>query len=333
MVLTFNDQHFYQHTTILKTTKMRAKKPDNQPDIPNIDIAGSFKNKRNSGHGSTDIHIDSLHNLSDIFGRDMHPHRHDGYYQLHILNTGAVSAKLGERFYRGTAPLFYFTPPAVPHSFRLDEAATGMVLTVRRELIHRLVSGSDDAALQKRFAQPVFIQLNAFGGELAKEADRLPRLMEHLVEEYSETWPGRKHTLPALVNLVLVCIFRLSNLPERTTPLRQTDLNIFQLFNALIDTHFRSHWPLDNYISALSVSHSRLADICNRLAAHPPKSLVHARQIEEAKWQLIYTTSAINSIADDLGFKDPAYFCRFFTKHTGLPPSDFRRRALGSSNS
>ncbi len=155
--------------------------------------------------------------------------------------------------------------------------------------------------------------------------------MENLVDEYFDERPGRKHTLPALTNLVLVCVFRLSNLPERTSPLRQTDLNVFQLFNELIDSHFRAHWSLDNYIAVLNVSHSRLAYICHRLAAKPPKSLVHARQMEEAKWQLIYTTQAINKISDDMGFKDPAYFCRFFTKHAGLPPSDFRCRALGNN--
>lgn len=299
-----------------------------QQHIPNIDIAGTFE----EGKGPADIHIDSLHNLSDIFGRDMHPHRHDSHYQLHILNTGSATVQLGDRSYQGVAPLFYFTPPAVPHSFCLDEQATGMVLTVRREVIHRMVTGTDDAALQKRFAQPVFVQLNAFAGELAKDATRLPVFMEQLVEEYVENKPGQKYTLPALVHLVLVCVFRLSNLPERTTPLRQTDLNVFQSFNELVDDNFRLQWSLDNYIAALNVSHSRLADICNRLATRPPKSLVHLRQIEEAKWQLIYTTRAVNLIADDLGFKDPAYFSRFFTKHTHLSPSDFRRRALGSGS-
>ena len=53
-------------------------------------------------------------------------------------------------------------------------------------------------------------------------------------------------------------------------------------------------------------THGRLADICQRLTGSSPKKLVYERQIQEAKWKLIYTTTAINAICDHLGFKDPA---------------------------
>ncbi len=293
-------------------------------DIPNIDIGQTYDTR----YEGADIHIDYLHNLSNFFGRDMPAHRHDRFYQLHFLKTGRVTVQLGEQNFAGDAPLFYFTPPAVPHSFQLDDETSGLVLTVRREVVHRMISGADEAVLAQRFAVPVFKELKAVAQGLTREAQRLPRLLELLAEEFYERRPGSRHTLPALANLVLVSVFRLSRLPERTAPLGQVEMSIFQAFTTLIDSHYRDHWSLATYARALNVTQARLAEICRRLAGVAPKSLVYEKQVEEAKWQLIYATTAINVISDELGFRDPAYFSRFFTRHTGLSPREFRRQVL-----
>ena len=294
------------------------------PNIPNIDIGQAYDTR----FEGADIHIDSLHNLSDFFGRDMPAHRHDRFYQIHWLETGKVDVQLGDQHYQGRGPLFYFTPPAVPHSFKLDAEVVGLVLTVRRELVNRLLFGSDNSEMQQHFSVPVFVELNAVAGKLAREAENFPTLFTFLADEFFGNAPGRRHTLPALVDLVLVNIFRLSEIPERATPLGQEELKIFTAFNALVDKNYLHHWRLEDYCTVLNVTQSRLADICRRLSGIAPKGLVFQRQIEEARWQLIYTTTAINIIAIEMGFKDPAYFCRFFTKHTGLSPREFRRQAL-----
>ncbi|MCR8924266.1 4-hydroxyphenylacetate catabolism regulatory protein HpaA [Dasania sp. GY-MA-18] len=298
--------------------------PSKPPLIPNIDIGKTYDQR----YKGADIHVDTLANLADFFGADMPGHRHDRFYQIHWLKSGAVKVQLGEQSYSGSAPLFYFTPPAIPHSFQLDAQPAGLVLTVRREVVHRLVSGNEDAALERRFTVPVFSELHAVAGSLAKEAKRFEQLMEMLAEEFFERRPGRKHTLPALVNLVLVCVFRLSQLPARQLESGHEEMKIFQSFHELIEKNYKKHWPLSEYAAALNVSPSRLADICRRLSGGSSKSLVYERQIEEAKWQLIYTAESINVISDELGFKDPAYFCRFFTKKTGSSPREFRRRIL-----
>tara|TARA_R110002110_G_scaffold406421_1_gene626555 strand:- start:404587 stop:405501 length:915 start_codon:yes stop_codon:yes gene_type:complete len=294
------------------------------PEIPNIDIGKSY----DSRFRGADIHVDSLHNLSEFFGKDMPPHRHDQYYQVHWVRCGSASVQLGEQSYSGVAPLFFFTPPAIPHSFQLDENADGLVLTARRELINRMVTGSGEDALEKRFSTPAFYELDAVVGRRMRDARNLQTLIELLGDEFFDERPGRKHTLPALVNLLMVSIFRISELPDRSASLRQVDLEIFAAFNKLVDAHFTEHWPLQRYTAILNVTPGRLADICQRLTGSSPKKLVYERQIQEAKWELIYTTTAISVICDRLGFKDAAYFCRFFSRHTGFSPREFRHRAL-----
>jgi AraC family transcriptional activator of pobA len=52
--------------------------------------------------------------------------------------------------------------------------------------------------------------------------------------------------------------------------------------------------------------------------------IVHRRLLVEAERQLRYTSMSISQVAWHLGFKDPGYFSRFFTRARGASPRTFR---------
>ncbi len=54
-------------------------------------------------------------------------------------------------------------------------------------------------------------------------------------------------------------------------------------------------------------------------------SFIHGQKIEEAKRMVMETDEFIDDISDKLGFSSANYFGKFFMKHTGMTPSDFRR--------
>ena len=45
----------------------------------------------------------------------------------------------------------------------------------------------------------------------------------------------------------------------------------------------------------------------------------------EAKRALKYNTENVKEIAYDLGFEDPAYFSRLFSKEEGMTPLEYRK--------
>ncbi len=61
-----------------------------------------------------------------------------------------------------------------------------------------------------------------------------------------------------------------------------------------------------------------------RYSGMSPVSYRQFSQVENAKRMLSFTTLSINSIAENLGFSDTAYFCRLFKKNTGLTPTEYR---------
>ncbi|WP_416233200.1 helix-turn-helix domain-containing protein [Castellaniella sp.] len=53
--------------------------------------------------------------------------------------------------------------------------------------------------------------------------------------------------------------------------------------------------------------------------------------MQEAKRLLLHSGQSVSQICFALGFRDPAYFSRFFRHHVGMPPSDyFSRRVIAT---
>lgn len=51
---------------------------------------------------------------------------------------------------------------------------------------------------------------------------------------------------------------------------------------------------------------------------------LHTEKIEQAKRRLTETDSPLRELSDDLGFSSVYYFSRFFLKHTGVTPGEYR---------
>ena len=54
-------------------------------------------------------------------------------------------------------------------------------------------------------------------------------------------------------------------------------------------------------------------------------------RLDKAKELLCETTLPIGEIADQLGFRDPYYFARFFKAKTGMTAGEYRQTASGVS--
>jgi AraC family 4-hydroxyphenylacetate 3-monooxygenase operon regulatory protein len=106
-------------------------------------------------------------------------------------------------------------------------------------------------------------------------------------------------------------------------------LRIFHRFNELIEDHYLLHWPLSAYAEHIGVTEARLNDVCRRIADLPSKRLVLERLMQEARRLLLFTGSSANEICYQLGFKDPAYFSRFFQRYAQMTPGEYRLRQSG----
>lgn len=74
----------------------------------------------------------------------------------------------------------------------------------------------------------------------------------------------------------------------------------------------------------LAVSRDTLADAVRRLTGLTPTDFVTRHRLERAKVLLSVTDLTVARVARDVGYADPAYFTRLFTRHVGVSPRAFR---------
>lgn len=296
--------------------------------IPDIHI-GRVYDQRDP---ECEIHYETFGRLAEFFGRNTPPHRHYCFFQVHLLTRGSIRLNLDGQVYYGQAPLIIFTPPTSPHSFYSEEDTDGHVLTVRQEVVrgwYKAMPGQWPEALLR---EPAFLELSRLPAECAGDFESMVASVELLQREFGRDAKGHLVLLLALGESAFIHLSRLLLAREPVTAQRaerSEDLRVFLNFCDLVEAHFRDHLMLSEYAGRLSVTEARLNDICRRMADRPSKEVVHERLLQEAQRLLRYSAVPITEICYQLGFADPAYFSRFFTKRTGVPPSQFRREGLG----
>jgi AraC family 4-hydroxyphenylacetate 3-monooxygenase operon regulatory protein len=291
--------------------------------IPDIHI-GRVYDQRDP---ECEIHYETFGRLADFFGRNTPAHRHYCFFQVHLLLRGSIRLNLDGQVYFGNAPLLIFTPPTIPHSFYSEEDTDGHVLTVRQEVVrawYRAMPGQWPDSLLREAA---CFELASLPEAAADDFAALVQGVELLQREFSRDAKGHSALLLALGQSIFIHLSRLLLCQEPAAaqrPERSEDLRLFLNFCDLVEAHFRDHLTLSEYAGRLSVTEARLNDICRRMAERPSKEVVHERLLQEARRLLRYSAVPVSEISYQLGFADPAYFSRFFTKRTGMPPSQFR---------
>ncbi|MBL0740037.1 helix-turn-helix domain-containing protein [Chryseolinea lacunae] len=103
------------------------------------------------------------------------------------------------------------------------------------------------------------------------------------------------------------------------------DAEFLRRFSQLIETHYKQQHQVADYAALLNITPKALNQRVSRFRNTSPHDLIKERILLEAKRMLIYTDHSIKEIAFDLGYEDPAYFNRMFSKETGLVPTEFRK--------
>ena len=92
----------------------------------------------------------------------------------------------------------------------------------------------------------------------------------------------------------------------------------------LVEENFRIQHKPAFYANKLNVTVKALSNATSRYYGKPLSSIISEKLVLNAKWTLLHTNTQVKQIAADLGFADEYYFSRFFKKHIGLSPKQFR---------
>lgn len=267
------------------------------------------------------LHIEEIASRSRLYRWEIAPHLHRGLHQVVWLQHGSVRCDLDELRQRVQAPAAIVVPASVVHGFHFAPATQGWVLTLEpRNLVEG--SGADaGASFETLFARAAVLALEAG----AADVQRIEPLLRALDAEYRVPGAGPN---PVPVWLARAVVWRLAavrlQLEHGADPHRRA--NLFGRLVHLIEQHHLEHWSIGRYAERLGATPERLNRLARAEAGCSALELVHERVTREACRRLLYIAAPVSKLAFELGFDDPAYFCRFFKRRVGMSPSAYRRQ-------
>jgi AraC family transcriptional activator of pobA len=268
------------------------------------------------------IHVETIASRSSIHDWTIRAHRHRNLFQILLIEQGGGEMTFEAARLPFAAPAAILVPAAVAHGFRFQPNVTrGWVLSFTEDAAGLLADRAGEALSRLRAlaVQPIV--------PIAEDAERsrLSALCAELFEESSLAREGHRLAMRGLLALIAIGVARLAASRARTgsVTLQPADATVARL-RALVDEFFRKERQLGFYAEQLGMTIDRLNDHVKRATGVTAGHLVRQRVLSEAKRQLVFTAQPIQDIADELAFSDPSHFARFFRKHTGTTPHEFR---------
>lgn len=271
------------------------------------------------------LHIEDIQSRSSKYLWKIASHRHMGLSQCLFVAKGPVEARLEAERSRSFGPLVILIPAGTIHGFKFGADTDGHVLTFDLDRLLSAASAAPQAAIQALFSAPRVAPLDH---DLAF-AERLRRLVETLAAEFRQPDSQHSPVCTWLASSVLGLLAHAIGHPDTVESWRSPEALKLWQFKAHIEANYARHWPVERYARELKMSETSLNRLCRRLAGVTAFHLIQERVALEARRRLMYLAVSINSISAELGFKDPAYFSRFFRRHCGVAPHEFRRGQAG----
>ncbi len=98
----------------------------------------------------------------------------------------------------------------------------------------------------------------------------------------------------------------------------------FKQFMYYLREHYRQERKIGFYADKVCVSAKYLSSIVRSVSGHGPSYWIDECVITEAKNLLKFSSMTIQEISNDLHFPTQSYFGRYFKKHTGMSPREYR---------
>ena len=266
------------------------------------------------------LHIEDIQSRSRKYLWKIGSHRHAGLCQCVYVTAGPVVVDLDGARAEVAGPTVLIIPAGAVHGFGFHADSQGYVLTINLDRLLSMASSLHQAPIAALFSVPRVISLA--GGPVL--AARAAGLFGNLIQEFRQPEsPG-----PQVGWLACSVLWILSSGTNPTTAMQSPDgyeLDRLRRFRLLVETHYQKHWPVKRYARQLALSESSLNRICRNFTSGTAFDIVQQRLALEARRRLVYVLGSVAGVAAELGFKDPAYFCRFFRRHAGVSPTEYRR--------
>lgn len=246
------------------------------------------------------------------------PHNHDFYLLLYVTQGGGTH-RIDFKNYPVKPNSFFLMTPGQVHSWNLDEGTDGFIVFFERSFYQMNL---DNNSL---FDFPFFNTLQADPLILLPPDEHTIRFI--ITEMHKEFKASSERVdlrlLRSYLDILLLKLARnysgnyLGDFANSATQkIRKLEL--------LIDQHYIDLKQPSDYADLLHISPAYLNSICKKTIGQTLTELISNRLILEAKRLFSYSDLTVKQIGEQLNFSSASYFVRFFKKHEGQSPEQFK---------
>jgi AraC family transcriptional activator of pobA len=266
--------------------------------------------------GENFVHVEALDDRSRPSDWTIKPHAHAELCHIFLITAGGGRMRADGREMQFGSPCMLVIPATTVHGFAWTEETCGTVITMATRYVA-------DLAHHETALIGVFDNARAltFG---ASDTAIIERLVDDLMRELGWSAPGHRAAVDATLLLLLVTALRNATIEAAPSATPGHHPAMVARLRQRIEQRFRLRESVADHAIALGVSETALRVACAKVASTSPAQILDQRALLEARRSLLYSDLSVAEIGYSLGFSDPAYFSRFFVKHTGTSPKRYR---------
>jgi AraC family transcriptional regulator, transcriptional activator of pobA len=249
------------------------------------------------------------------------PHR-QSQFVIAFFTKGKGEVKIGKTKVEITKQTLLIIPGQTLNSGVHSEDTHGYVLIFNLKFF-----------LNENFPVQHLQKLDLFRAELipyvytgVTQARSLQAIFENILDERMHERINKNEMITLKILELLISCERLfkkgEKLARRTMPL------VLIEFIDLIQKHYPEYHSVTFYAQKLHVHPNTLNSLCKRHLLQAAKSTIALKLITEAGSLLNNTTLSVKEVAYELGFQSASHFFRFFKRHTGNSPLQYRNLHL-----
>jgi len=251
------------------------------------------------------------------------PHKHT-FYHVVLFTEGAGTHAIDFNNFPVKPYQIYFMVPGQVHSWNFAGEVDGYIINFSVPFF------------QSFLLKPDYLEdFSFFNGTTDQAVIEIPERLQLSVKQLFETIiheneMNERSGLDMVKALMLQVFILVSRLSAEGVPKNIANYNhtLLKNFHKLIEQNFTELKLPKDYAELLYITPNHLNAICKDMLGIPAGEVIRNRIILETKRLLINLDLSITEIAYGLNFADNSYFTKFFKKHVGLTPENFRNNIL-----
>ena len=248
------------------------------------------------------------------------PHRL-AFYEVALVTEGRGAIELDGVPIEVAPYRVCVTAPGEVRSWRLDGARLeGWLAFFEADLFD---DGFVDPAFLERLPLTAAVPAQRSIAVDRRRFESLAAIVAAMAEELRAPDSDTSRMLGAQACQLLIAVQRASGIAAGAAPENRA-AQLSRRFARLVGERFSAGDPVASYAERLGVTTRHLNQCLREQTGLTAGETIRRRVFLEARRRLLAGSSPVAAIGEALGFSDTPYFIRFFKRHAGVTPGEFR---------